>query len=138
MLSICRFSWPFCCSRFRNPFSLPSSLSSESPILAPLALFPEWTSLDLPCGSWLAVYMGPRSQPAFTLAQDSTHSVTFPGLAICSKALRYEREILLSEHAFLVQWFWKRRWCLSHASRLSFDISADRHLKVGIQVLSWS
>ena len=47
-----------CCSRFRRPFSFPppSPPSSKHPILAPWAPFPKWTSFDLPCESWLAVY----------------------------------------------------------------------------------
>jgi hypothetical protein len=55
----------------------PSLTSSEGPILAPRALFPKWApralspkwaSLRSTCGSWLAVYMGPSSQPVFALA----------------------------------------------------------------------
>jgi hypothetical protein len=34
-------------------------LFSPSPNLTPRPLLSEWTSLDLPCGSWLAIgYMG--------------------------------------------------------------------------------
>jgi hypothetical protein len=44
------------------PFPSPPP---ERPILAPRALSPKWTSLDLLCGSWLAVYMGPCPQQVF-------------------------------------------------------------------------
>jgi hypothetical protein len=44
------------CSRFRNPLSLTLPPSSKGLILAPRALFPKRTPLDLPCASWLAVY----------------------------------------------------------------------------------
>ena len=45
------------CSRFRHPLShSPLPPSSEGPILAPRAPSPKWTSLHLPCASWLAIY----------------------------------------------------------------------------------
>jgi hypothetical protein len=39
----------------------------ERPILAPQVLSLKWTSLDLLCGSWLAVYIGYCSHLAFVL-----------------------------------------------------------------------
>ena len=36
----------------------PTSSSHRGPILAPRPLTSKWASLDLPCGSWLAVHIG--------------------------------------------------------------------------------
>ena len=58
-------------TRFRHPLSLTlpiSPLPQRGPILAPRALSPKWTSLRLPCASWLAVYTGLCCQLAFALA----------------------------------------------------------------------
>src|SRR4051794_3598430 len=53
-------------SRFRHS-PVPSPPFSERPLLGPQALSQKWTSLDLLCGSWLAVYIGCRSHLAFGL-----------------------------------------------------------------------
>jgi hypothetical protein len=52
-------------SRFRH--TPPSPPLPSRPILRPQALSPKWTSLDLLCGSWLAVYIGCCSHLAFVL-----------------------------------------------------------------------
>ena len=46
-----------------SPVPSPPSLSDQ--FWAPQALSPKWTSLDLLCGSWLAVYIGCCSHLGF-------------------------------------------------------------------------
>jgi hypothetical protein len=56
------------CSPFLTSTLTHPPPSSEGSILGPRALSQKWTSVHLPCASWLAVYIGPYHQPAFALA----------------------------------------------------------------------
>src|SRR5256885_1809825 len=64
------------CTLTHPPLPPPSS---EGPIFAPRALSPKWTLLDLPCASWLAVYIGLCYQLAFAL---TSLSIVSDGIGI--------------------------------------------------------
>jgi hypothetical protein len=73
-------------SRFRHtPRPLPSPPLPSRPILAPQALFPKWTSLDLLCGPWLAVYIGCCAYLAFGLPSFSSSSLSLGVYSLFSR-----------------------------------------------------
>jgi hypothetical protein len=63
----CKVSLSLHGSCFRHTPPSPPLPSPSDQFWAPQALSPKWTSLDLLCGSWLAVYIGCCSHLAFVL-----------------------------------------------------------------------